>query len=357
MCNHILIFFHSVTPFSERNNVYPSPLESRANPFPGKLLRLRKELPWTAPCAIAQADFLLDIYPLFNSEHLVEQHLVKIKSSRIVEKLNHELEEWDKIPNDYKGAFREPRPARGHRKYLADDEHGLLVEDMTPLKARDIKLLEFKPKWLTQSRSAPEFSKRCRTCAKRARTNAERIKVGEPLLHRFCPLDLVSKDDAALYRAARAILGLSHPISPIGFKRLYRMSRWARKSLLLPRLANLQSSLDPVGVFAADPMDKGFLTAMTLRDCSLYLQVPEHDLSAPIIAKIGDLDLKRPEKADYWKDVERPLLEEGWYLGTEREEHQQPFDCNLFPEYWTPKHLKAALRPKRWSDPVTEEIA
>lgn len=92
---------------------------------------------------------------------------------------------------------------------------------------------------------------------------------------------------------------------------------------------------------------------MTLRDCSLYLQVPEH-LPACIIAKIGDLDLKRPEKAEYWKDVERPLLQEGWYMGTENEEDKQPLDCNLFPEYWTPSHLKAALQSKRWSDPVVD---
>jgi len=281
---------------------------------------------------------------------------VEVKSSGIIERLNRELEEWDKIPNGYKGSVREPRPARGHGKYLSDDKHGLLVEDMTPLKAKDIGLVELKPKWLTQSPSAPEFSKRCRTCAKRARINAERIRTGEPLFHRFCPLDLVSKDDTAVYRAARAILGLNDPISPIGFKCLYRMSQWARNSPLLSRLASLQTSLDPVGVFAADPTDRKFLTAMTLRDCSLFLQVPEYDFSAPIIAKIGDLDLKRPEKAEYWRDVERPLLEEGWFLGTERDEDRQPLDCNLFPEYWTPRHLKAALRPKRWSDPVTEVV-
>lgn len=281
---------------------------------------------------------------------------MEVKSSGIIQKLTQELEEWDIIPNGYKGSGRERRPARWHGKYLADDDYGLLVEDMTPLTTRDIQLLEFKPKWLTQSRSAPEFSKRCRTCAKRARTNAERIKAGEPLLHRFCPLDLVSKDDVALYRALRVILGVNDPIFPKDYKRLYRMSQWARTAPLLSRLASLQSILDPVGVFAADPTDSQFLTAMTLRDCSLYLQVPEHGSSAHIIAKIGDLDLKRPEKAESWKDVERPLLEEGWYLGTEREADKQPLDCNLFPEYWTPRHLKAALRPKRWSDPVAEEV-
>jgi inositol-pentakisphosphate 2-kinase len=131
------------------------------------------------------------------------------------------------------------------------------------------------------------------------------------------------------------------------------MIKWLRYSPLVSKLASLQAILDTKGVFAADPTDKNFLTAMTLRDCSLYMQVPQ-DLSAPVVAKIGDLDLKRPEKAEYWKDVERPLLEEGWYAGTEKEEDRQPLDCNLFPEFWTPPHLKTTLRPKRSSDPVVE---
>jgi inositol-pentakisphosphate 2-kinase len=299
---------------------------------------------------------LIHIYPYFKSEDMVEQHLVEVKTSGIVQKLNAELEAWDKIPPGYKGSCDSPRPEKRHGKYLADDTHGLLVEDMTPFM--DIDLIEFKPKWLTQSPAAPEYSKRCRTCAKRARynaINAERIYRGKVApMEFFCPLNLVSKDDTALYRGARAILNINDPISPKGYRRLHRMSQWLRTSPLLSRLASLQASLDPLGVFAADTTDKDFLTAMTLRDCSIYLHERQDDLSAPLVAKMGDLDLKRPEKAEYWKDVERPLLEEGWYTGTEREEDRQPLDCNLFPEFWTPPHLKATLRPKRWSDPVVK---
>lgn len=281
-----------------------------------------------------------------------------MKTSGIVRKLNRDLVELEKISAGHNGSCRIPRPAKRQGRYLADDNHGLLVEDMTPLRASDVELIEFKPKWLTQSRSAPEYSKRCRGCAQRARTNAARIREGSnlPLVRRFCPLDLVSKDDTARYRAVCAILAINDPVSTSDFKRIHLMSQWACTSPLLSRLASLQANLDPHGVFDADPTDTNFLTAMTLRDCSLYLQLPLHDLSAPIIAKIGDLDLKRPEKAEYWKDVERPLLEEGWYMGTESEGDRQPLDCNLFPEHWTPRPLQTMLRPKRWSDSVTEVV-
>lgn len=38
-----------------------------------------------------------------------------------------------------------------------------------------------------------------------------------------------------------------------------------------------------------------------------------------IQARIGDLDLKSPEngKAKYWIDIEKKLIDEGWYAGTE----------------------------------------
>jgi len=36
--------------------------------------------------------------------------------------------------------------------------------------------------------------------------------------------------------------------------------------------------------------------------------------------RIGDLDMKSPEggKTDYWKALERNLIDGGWYTGTEK---------------------------------------
>ena len=32
---------------------------------------------------------------------------------------------------------------------------------------------------------------------------------------------------------------------------------------------------------------------------------------------MGDLDFKQPEKLGRWKDVERQLIDEGWYVNAE----------------------------------------
>jgi inositol-pentakisphosphate 2-kinase len=36
-----------------------------------------------------------------------------------------------------------------------------------------------------------------------------------------------------------------------------------------------------------------------------------------IEARLGDLDFKQPEKLGRWKDVERQLIDEGWYVNAE----------------------------------------
>jgi inositol-pentakisphosphate 2-kinase len=51
-----------------------------------------------------------------------------------------------------------------------------------------------------------------------------------------------------------------------------------------------------------------------------------------IEARIGDLDLKSPSKAQYWKDTENALINEGWYTGTENAEDRQPLTCQLSPK-------------------------
>lgn len=146
----------------------------------------------------------------------------------------------------------------------------------------------------------------------------------------------------------KIIVNSKPQLSTDGYKMINRLCQWAKHSPLLKRLRALQHLLDLKGVFGADPCDKKFLTAMTLRDCSLYLHVPD-DVTQPVTAKLGDLDLKTPGKAEYWKSIEAPLLAEGWYGGVEKEVDKQPLDCNLFPEYWTPHDQRASLKPKQWS--------
>lgn len=55
---------------------------------------------------------------------------------------------------------------------------------------------------------------------------------------------------------------------------------------------------------------------MTLRDCTLFVRAGEDGV---IEARLGDLDFKQPEKLKRWKEAERQLIDEGWYVNTEAE--------------------------------------
>lgn len=88
-----------------------------------KLLRVRKDLATTFPSAVAQASWARLIKPLFTESQLVMQSLVELRTGNIIPRLNKELESLSRAPKR-KGV------------YLADDDYGLLVTDMTPGMSR-----------------------------------------------------------------------------------------------------------------------------------------------------------------------------------------------------------------------------
>lgn len=50
-----------------------------------------------------------------------------------------------------------------------------------------------------------------------------------------------------------------------------------------------------------------------------------------IEARLGDLDLKTSSgsKAEYWRSLERKLIDEGWYGATEEDRAQHENFCQL----------------------------
>jgi hypothetical protein len=61
------------------------------------------------------------------------------------------------------------------------------------------------------------------------------------------------------------------------------------------------------------------------------LQIPHHR-GLSIEARLGDLDLKTSSghKAEYWRSVEKQLIDGRWYMGTERDgEGQGRNRCQL----------------------------
>ncbi|KAL3424940.1 Inositol-pentakisphosphate 2-kinase [Phlyctema vagabunda] len=295
----------------------------------GSFLRLRKDLPTTIPCIISQRNFDRVFRPLFKPEHLVDQQLINIKSSRVVERLNADLRKWEhgeKLEGQLKSGLPNVRPAKRKGIYLADDDHGLLVTDMSS-RGKSVLVIEFKPKWLLQSPSAPKGAVRCRTCARNALHDVKEKSKGRPTnpseTQIFCPLDLTSVDLKVLYNVACQILPANAKLETA-----LRLARWLRDCDLIRDLRAAQKHADIKGVLEGTANNEDLLVAMTLRDCSLYLHLPTES-SLPIEARLGDLDLKSRDKADKWKEAERCLIEDGWYQGTEKVVTALPNQCAL----------------------------
>ncbi|KAJ5054500.1 uncharacterized protein L3040_000773 [Drepanopeziza brunnea f. sp. 'multigermtubi'] len=290
--------------------------------FDNKLLRLRKDLPTTLPCAVAQDAWVRLIRPLFAESQLVYQGIVGVRAGNIISRLNKELESL-------------PRLAKRRGVMLADDDYGLLVTAMTPASPGET-IVQFKPKWLVQSPSAPSDARRCRTCAKVARKNSliDRENdmtdvTGKPNLPHektFCPLKLVSGNREHIASCAKIILGPRATQAELN-----RFVAWLSTTTLLRRLRDCQQAMDTQGVMQPDLSNEKLLVAMTLRDCTVFVRFPDGPIRdvRRLEARIGDLDVKSPDKAKYWKDTERPLIEEGWYVNGEAIERTQKSDCLL----------------------------
>ena len=240
--------------------------------FHNKLLRLRKHLPTTTSVLKSQEKFEQVIQPLIPSEYLVQQTLVKLPPA-LQANCNRSLQHMEEAGT---------RSRKRHGAYLAADAiYGTLVIDMTPAGNQGQVVIDFKPKWLVQSPSAPPGSKRCRTCALRAmrRTSGKledepsckpRIR---PLPSCLCPLDLVSEDPNRVHLAVKGIL--DHSKWPPSAREWLapRLTDYFTANPIIHLLRALQQRLDPTGVLQANVNDPDFLTAMTLRDCTMFVVV------------------------------------------------------------------------------------
>lgn len=327
-------------------------------------MRFRKDLPTTSPTLVAHHHFLNNVAPLFPPEDLIDIKVAHVKPSGIVAKLNNELrlaEEASARCVSPTGYPMKKRDSNRHGIYLAEDDHALLITDMSPSATTD--LFQFKPKWLFPSFSAPPGSKRCRTCALHARRNHLRSLNGQPPKRGFCPFDLISPSPEDVMRAAAKILH----VKPKGensnrehLAQIWRFKEWARSTKLLRRIQSLQRQHDPSGIVnliarknvdlanhEVDDLESKMQIAMTLRDVTLFLLMPK-DETKPCVARLGDLDLKSKGKLMDWERIEKELIQEGWYEGTE-EKHgmtKQVPDCWCFPEEWTPIEKRCELAPR-----------
>jgi len=96
-----------------------------------KLLRVRKDVE-SPKCADAQLYWEKYIRPRFDPSEIVHQSLFHL-DPELVTRLNSELKEWERDGRmaNIEGSAR-PRLENRRGAYLAYDDHGLLVTDMTP---------------------------------------------------------------------------------------------------------------------------------------------------------------------------------------------------------------------------------
>ncbi|KAJ9151927.1 hypothetical protein NKR23_g2833 [Pleurostoma richardsiae] len=285
------------------------PAQHDANPenLKGKLLRVPKAGRGLSYPEL-QDYWERTIKPLFEPGDLIQQELVRLPSNECFGMLNDCLRRYEAKGNrraDFRGDQVEATTI------------GMLIDDMTD-NGGDSYTFQFKPKWLVQSKSAPDDAVRCRNCARQALRNAE---AGHPPSEKpfSCPLNYI-----VTLHPGRGRSDLSH------FKATPRLEdrfvRWLEVNPLLPRLQGAQLMHD---------VDRGrddakLALAMTLRDCTCFVRFPERD-DMPVVAKLGDLDRKDiTAKAAKWWKMEADLLSKGYYHA--KESPRQNTDCVLAPE-------------------------
>ncbi|KAK6358221.1 Inositol-pentakisphosphate 2-kinase, variant 2 [Orbilia blumenaviensis] len=250
---------------------------------------------------------------------------------------------------------------------------------------RDLLTVEFKPKYLVQSPDAPKDWKLCRTCAFRSmrsrsmsgRSNASATSEGDEGRHfiapDYCPMDLVSTDINRVTRAVEAIINREEGVLVVDEAEVLVTDTGLGEDGISPWLDILDTSIvDLLTTYFSDPacithiladlqshfggkigvlapptptlevsaeelsrmlaghpttakIGEDICTAMSLRDCTVYVRIwvkaksctGGGGIDVHIECKVGDLDMKTGEggKGVYWREVEKRLLRGDWYTG------------------------------------------
>jgi inositol-pentakisphosphate 2-kinase len=309
------------------------------------VMRLRKSLRSTKPAVEVMADFERRIAPLFTGQHeslLMTQSLYKL-SPEMVRAATEELLEMDHVDVlsalstdllvNMEGKTLRLRPLHRRHVYLPayrDEQYGILMQN---LQGPGIDwLVEFKPKWLVQSPSAPAGAKNCRTCALNAMRRKQQKHQGRGDSG-FCPLDLLAVEGEGEGDLLKRALAKIWPSIEGEGEFLEFVA--AFKKTVQPALFHLQRLQEEHGSVGLNdfqnPTGKDFGVAMALRDCSVFLPLRRKTrrdqgcIVELVDVKFADLDLKsmEGEKIQKWATMEQELLDGGWYHSREDS------DCSL----------------------------
>ncbi|KAG9253308.1 inositol-pentakisphosphate 2-kinase-domain-containing protein [Emericellopsis atlantica] len=297
---------------------------------------------------IEQAQYYRDrIQPILGN-YVLHQELVDLQNSDIIDIINAHLR---RIDHTRKGKFR--------GTFVGQSDWGFLVEDMRP-DSTDHLIVEFKPKWLSQSPSAPKDATRCRQCAKELWGYVMEADVDRPIptMSKPCPLALGrAEGNHVRAESAHRLLRLLGELG--NSEHLHAELNVLRDQQAFTQLRDAQEKLDRVGPLGAASSDQGFALAMTLRDCTCFAQVTRRatngrGTAGPLKIKFGDFDMKSSEhRLSYWRSTEQNLINGGFYtadwLLCEGSFYRPPTSCVLElsqPKRQVPEviHVRTAAR-------------
>ena len=318
---------------------------------PRRVLRLQKDTRRVVDPLKNMTYFSHQVRGMFADDQVIDQGLLPTDADTM-EALNDML-----IAVEREGR----RSAKRQGTFLKKDQEWIVVmTDMRPQTATQ-SMIEFKPKWLVQSPSAPANSNRCRTCALREMRESDGRAKGEAEMttHKskpFCPLDLLSDDIVTLRAIAKAVDAPDDKLELFAKGLLendtiarLRKAQYKFNGATLKKIGEYEDIYKLLGVQRPEsytaPDDVPM--AMTIRDCTLFMRVDESNSPPTWECVLADLDMKKPsqENLDRWADTEKRLIDEGWYQGVESENMSNKKACNL----------QLARTKPQWEEPEEEQ--
>lgn len=294
------------------------------------VLRMRKDLPTTRPCAKNLRAIRESVMPLFQLEftHNLMPQALYVLNEGLLAQVEGVLAELDDARSSPMGGMddgvavtiargRTKRGIGGHPP-LAAEPHAILMPNLRYGEGYSRSLFrEFKPKWLLQSVSAPRDARRCRTCAVNALKREQGKKKGKGD-GGFCPLNLISEDAEIVTEVVGRIVG-DDAQKKGGPRLVEEFVRKVQPVLRCLKILQGQFGTGQIADVESDVAEEGgdLAVAMALRDCSVFLVLAEdEDGQLKIVdVKLADLDLKILSTAnrEKWARMEAELCSSGAY--------------------------------------------